>query len=137
MGRRRQIPQQSTNRVYLDYYLNQAGKGLPRYQGTQTQYGFGLGSILRSIIRSIIPFGNRVVAAVKPAAKAAFNIAKPHLKEAAKDLTKAAITNIASRLNQQGEGRKRRATPITRKRSHIPPKRRHRVNRALEIPDIF
>ena len=90
--------------AYENYYLNQAGGGdIPKFRG---QYGFGLGSLLKSLIKTILPIGRSV-------AKSAFNIARPHLSAAANDLTNEAakaVVNRIRRTTQSGSGRKRKAT---------------------------
>ena len=56
-----QLPTQ--HRSYLEYYQRQAGggTGLPKFRGAATQYGFGLGGLLRNLIRFIIPVGKQAV----------------------------------------------------------------------------
>ena len=58
--------------TYIDYYVAQAGNGLPGFQGAPTMYGSGLGGLFRGLFRMAIPF-----------LKKGFSIAKPHLKTAA------------------------------------------------------
>ena len=98
--------------AYAAYYENQAGGGdITRYRGQQ---GFGLGGILRSIIRTIFPIGRRVV-------KSAYRIAKPHLQAAATELTKEAARTISNKIagkQQSGGGmRRKRRRRATSKRS--------------------
>ena len=115
------LPSQSKR--YLDYYKQQCGgAGVAKFHGSSTQYGYGLGSLIKSIIRRIIPIGSKIAKAIKPVAKEAFRISKPHLKNAAKDLTKAALEKVAAKLlrprtteNQTGSGRKRRRAVKTNK----------------------
>ena len=88
--------------AYQRYYLEQAGgSDIPKFRG---QYGYGLGSLLRSFIKTIFPIG-------KSMAKSAFNIAKPHLQAAAGDLTKEATKAVINKINKatgQSGGRKRK-----------------------------
>ena len=44
-----------TDIVYKNYYLNQAGHGIPVYRGAGLQRGHGLGSILGGLLRSAAP----------------------------------------------------------------------------------
>ena len=37
---------------YVQYYLNQAGSGLPGYEGSSTQYGAGIGGMFRSLFKA-------------------------------------------------------------------------------------
>ena len=113
-------------RAYLDYYSNQAGGGISRYRGAD-QYGYGLGSLLSSIIRKIIPIASSIV---KPAA----HIVKPHLKSAAKDLAVAAVKTVSRRI------KKKRAKPQQkggRRRKRKPAKKRRRRRRRKTTTNIF
>lgn len=40
---------------YLQHYQNQRGSGLPTYQGSRYQTGYGLGSMFKSFYRWILP----------------------------------------------------------------------------------
>lgn len=40
---------------YEDYYLNQAGNGIPGFHGTRYQRGAGLGSLLTGLLRQAAP----------------------------------------------------------------------------------
>lgn len=109
------------SQVYLNYYTSQAGGGdLPKFRG---QAGYGLGSLLSGFIRHIIPLGFKtLVRHVAPVARSAFNIAKPHLKTAATELTAEAARQITKRLatkqeDEQSGGRKRKTKPAVRKKS--------------------
>ena len=104
-------------RAYLDYYTTQAGGGLNRYRGGE-QSGYGIASILGSIIRKIIPVASSLV---RPAA----HIVKPHLKAAARDLTVAAVKKITravkkrkqSKKTPQAGGRRKRRKGTKKKKS--------------------
>ena len=50
--------------IYEDYYLQQAGSGMPVYSGVETQRGHGLGSILGGFMRSAVPLLKSVGKAV-------------------------------------------------------------------------
>jgi len=43
-------------KAYEDYYVNQAGNGMPFFVGAQQQKGYGLGGVLASIGRAVMPF---------------------------------------------------------------------------------
>ena len=116
---------------YVQYYLNQAGSGLPGYEGSSTQYGAGIGGMFRSLFRMAIPLFRRGV-----------SIAKPHLKTAAKHIIGDVMTNIAhaaSTPKQQGAGMRvyaRRATkypPIGCGRTRAPARRRKQNKRLASI----
>ena len=137
---------QNINKLYLDYYLNQAGGGgLPKFEGRQVQYGFGLGSFLRSMIRRTIPIGKSVVKALTPVAKEAFTVAQPHLKAAASDITKMAVNKVAEKLasKQNGGSRRKPQKQVKRKRPNqkrAPVRNTGRRTNHMTyrgIPDIF
>ncbi len=46
---------QPNNKLYEDYYVNQAGSGLRSFAGTRFQRGHGLGGIFRSLARIAAP----------------------------------------------------------------------------------
>lgn len=82
---------------FVNYYVNQTGGGsLQGFVGAPVMYGRGLGSMLSRAFRFVLPF-----------LKQGANIAKPHLKTAAKgvasDLVGALTTRIAKQASQQGQ----------------------------------
>ena len=104
---------------YVQYYLNRAGSGLPGYAGSSTQYGAGIGGIFRSLFRMAVPLLKRGV-----------SIAKPHLKNAAKNIFRDVVSNIvrtASTPKQQGSG----MTAYVKTPARCPPsgKRRAQVSK--------
>ncbi len=133
------------SKAYLDYYKAQAGSGsIPKFHGASTQYGYGLGGILRSIIRRIIPLGARVAKAVAPAAKKAFTIAKPHLKAAGKELATAAMNKATEKITQKlkklQKGKGRSCRRVVKKRKAPASKRggkRRRTTAAEFGGDMF
>ena len=72
---------------FVPYYLNQAGNGLPGFAGAPMVYGRGLGSMLSRAFRFVLPFLKRGV-----------DIAKPHLKSAAKGIASDVVSTVTSRL---------------------------------------
>jgi hypothetical protein len=46
--------------LYEDYYINQAGNGVPIFQGSRGQRGHGFGSILGGLWRSALPLLKRI-----------------------------------------------------------------------------
>lgn len=116
---------------YVQYYLNQAGSGLPGYEGSSTQYGAGIGGMFRSLFRMAIPLFRRGV-----------SIAKPHLKTAAKNIIGDVMSNIARAVStpkQQGSGMRvygKRATkypPRGSGRTRAPARRRKPNKRSASI----
>lgn len=67
---------------YIAYYKNQAGHGIPGYSGGAVMYGAGLGGIFRGLFRFAAPLLRK-----------GFNIARPHLKTAAKNI----VTDVFSK----------------------------------------
>lgn len=112
--------------AYMQYYTSQAGAGdISKFHG---QAGFGLGSWISGLFRSIVPIGRSAFHAVRPVAKTAFKIAKPHLKAAASELTSEAARRLLKHFgsNDADEGQtgtgyrratKRRTSPATAKRA--------------------
>ena len=45
---------------YEDYYINQAGSGMPVFQGSRGQRGHGFGSVLGGLFRSAMPMLKRI-----------------------------------------------------------------------------
>ena len=68
---------------YVLYYQNQAGGVLHGYAGAPVMYGSGLGGIFRGLFRMAVPL-----------LKKGFNIVKPHLKTAAKNVVSDVVSNI-------------------------------------------
>jgi len=46
--------------LYTDYYVNQAGNGIPVFQGMRGQRGHGFGSVLSGLFRSAMPVLKRI-----------------------------------------------------------------------------
>jgi hypothetical protein len=114
-------------RRYEDIFVVQTGHGpFIRYRGSlQNGSGF-FPQVLKSLFAKIANFARPIL---EPHARAAFEAAKPHLKEAASGLVKEATskaTDLISRrlTTQEGRGRKRRKTArkAVKKPRYIPPK---------------
>ena len=114
----------SSNKDFEDYYLSQAGNGVPVFSGPRTQRGHGLGSVLGGLFKSASPLlkqgakllgkhalktGIRVASDVaagkdfKTAAKAGL---KSGLKKTASDLTKLAVKRLRPPGDRQTKRRK-------------------------------
>ena len=46
--------------LYEEYYINQAGNGMPVFQGSRGQRGHGFGSVLSGLFRSAMPMLKRI-----------------------------------------------------------------------------
>ena len=73
---------------YVSYYQNQARGLLHRYAGAPVMYGSGLGGIFCGLFRMAVPL-----------LKKGFNIVKPHLKTAAKNVVSEVVTNVMTTAN--------------------------------------
>ncbi len=71
---------------YVAYYRNQAGNGLSGYAGGPVMYGACIGGIFKALFRTALPLLKR-----------GFNIAKPHLKTAARNIASDVVTSALSR----------------------------------------
>ena len=76
---------------YVAYYKSQAGHGIPGYSGGAVMYGAGLGGIFRGLFRFAAPLLRK-----------GLNIAKPHLKTAAKNIVTDVFSNTKGRKTAQG-----------------------------------
>ena len=94
---------------YINYYTEQAGHGLPGFQGSRFQRGYGLGSLFKGLIR----------------------MASPLLKKGAIALGKTALKTGLSAL----EGDKRGPPPPKRSRTHFGVRGRRTSKRSRK--DIF
>lgn len=86
------------DKTYEQYYLNQAGSGLPYYAGAKFQRGHGFGSILSSLVRLVTPLARNVVKNVKPIAKALIPVVKPFARGAATEVGKESLGFLSDAL---------------------------------------
>ena len=78
--------------LYYKKVFSQHGKGFDIDRYIYRQNGTGLGSFFAKLARFVLPV-----------AKSAFNIVKPHLKEAASELAKEGIRAGKRKLEESGE----------------------------------
>ena len=125
--------------LYEEYYMNQAGYGLPYYSGTPYMKGYGLGGILSGVLRSVVPlFKSAGKTLLREGLKTGTNIltdaldgrnikesASQRLSQSAKQLTRRAADKLTKTLNKssssRGVNRKRKTQktqkhPVKRKR---------------------
>lgn len=98
---------------FKSYYLNQAGNGLPYFQGSPYQRGYGLGGIFRNIFKWVMPIVREHAFPIaksvgKELFRTATNVAQDTLngndpKESVKHRLKESIRNISEKIHQ-GEG---------------------------------
>ena len=73
---RRQFCCDASRQMYEDYYTRQAGGQIPVFVGARHQRGHGLGSILGSLFRGVVPFIKRNIGTIgKSLAKTGLAIA--------------------------------------------------------------
>jgi len=110
---------------YRDYYKRQAGLGssFPVFEGAEFQRGHGLGSLFSSLFRSSLPLLKRAGLYLgKQAVRTGLDIAQDavnnrNIGESAKEHFKSMGNRIVDDAkNQIGQGTRRRAPPIKRKR---------------------
>lgn len=135
--------------LYKSYYLKQAQSGggnLPAFHGARIQRGYGIGSFLKGLFRSAVPFIKDGAKAVgKTALATGLNIAndvmtgrdmkssaRTRALEAKNSLKNKAFVTARNILGQTGKGIKRRASPPetcrsqTKKKKASPPKAKGR-----------
>lgn len=73
---RKALCYESDRKVYEDYYVEQAGRGMPVFIGAHSQRGYGLGSIFGGLMRLALPLLKKGTKALgKQALKSSVNIA--------------------------------------------------------------
>ena len=120
--------------LYEEYYMNQAGYGLPYYSGTPYMKGYGLGGILSGVLRSVVPmFKSAGKTLLREGLKTGTNIltdaldgrnikesASQRLSQSAKHLTQRAAQQLSTRLNnrtvRKGLNKKRKKNTKVQKR---------------------
>lgn len=129
------VPYTCCTKKIEDYYVRQTGKGLPYYQGTVLQKGYGIGGFFAKLFRSAMPFlwsGAKAVG--KEALRTGTQVANDVLtgenfktslraraKESGKLLAKKAIHKADEMIGRGGHKRKRK-TPkrfISRKTKKV------------------
>lgn len=92
--------------IYEDYYLRQAGYGLPVFIGSRYQRGHGLGNILGGLTRAIVPMLKRGGQAIlKEGARSGMGVlsdvlAGQSFKQAAQKRSKEAGKRLLGRASQ-------------------------------------
>jgi len=154
MGRIVYVPYE--DKVWLDYYLNQAkqtGHGIPGFQGQLYQRGNGLGSFFGRLLRSFLPvaksFGK---SALKTVGREALHMGSEVLNDVAEgqDLGQSVrkrgakagknLLNTASQAIQNQSGGSMGKRPVVSKTVPVPQKRKPATNKKTtkkRKPDIF
>lgn len=129
-------------RRYEGIFTVQIGYGpMVRYRGSHAQYGAGLPQVLKGLFAKLLSLAKPIIKSASPHARAAFEAAKPHLKEAASTLVseagRGAVEAISRRFNsdanksQEGSGRK-----VRRKTRKVKNHKRARIA-PYNIPDYY
>ena len=121
------------NQSFHQYYKNQAGSGLPGFQGTRIQRGYGIGSMISGLFRAAAPLLKKAASTIgKQALRSGVNVASNYLSDPKKSLKhhlKDEVTQVRKKVLGSGsrgrKGIKRRASEKKFKKS-----KRHK-------PDIF
>lgn len=117
------LPLRRSANDYLRHYQN--GAGLEAFQGSYTQHGHGLGSLLSGLVRKAVPFLGKVV---RPMAKRALKSAGRQGLRIGKEVLKEVLTNKAGPAKALSRVGKRKLDEVERKLLAIsgptsPPKR--------------
>ena len=125
MYRRAYVKHRNSSPTYGQYYLNQAGSGIPVYRGsTGLQRGYGLGGLLGGLFRSAMPLLKKGAMAVgREALQSGMDIAQDvmngqNVKTATKRRMKTAGRNMGRKaLNklQKGRGAKKWSPKVQKK----------------------
>ena len=113
---------EASRSMYEDYYIQQSGSGMPVFQGSRSQRGHGIGSVLSGLFRSAVPMLKRGLATFgKHALKTGLDIAEDvvsgnkSLKDSARDRIVPTILPGIKRFAEQeifntqtGSGKRRR-----------------------------
>lgn len=117
--------------MYEDYYVNQAGSGLPIFQGSRGQRGHGIGSVLGGLFRSAMPMLKRIGGqALRTGAQIASDMTsgKSFSESASKRISEGInrLLETDSVSNQTGSGRRRTLKRKIKKRVSKSAKKRRR-----------
>jgi hypothetical protein len=126
--------------TYEDYYVNQAGSGLPIFQGSRGQRGHGVGSVLGGLFRSALPMLKRVGSqALRTGARIASDMASgKKFSDVALQRISEGISSLAdpeSVTLQTGTGRARRRRFVAAKKRKRAYKRKTSKRRRGDIFD--
>ncbi|GFS19336.1 hypothetical protein ElyMa_005029500 [Elysia marginata] len=130
-------PYRCKHKLYEDYYGQQVGTGLPVFQGSRDQRGYGLGSLLSGLGRMIVPLLKRGgKALVKEGLNTGLDIARNvvagnNIKTAERNRVRQAGRNLMGKAIGSAS-RKRKVSPV--KAQSRPSKSRKRVH---HFNDIF
>jgi len=106
--------------MYERYYANQqSGRGMPVYSGAIRQKGHGLGNIIGSLFRRILPFlGRGAAAALMTGSKVVGDVSDgKKLNQSLKDRLPEGIKSLASSVvNQSGSGHRKRKRSKSKKK---------------------
>lgn len=116
------VPYTCCTKKFEDYYVRQTGNGLPYYQGTVLQKGYGIGGFFAKLFRSALPF---LVSGAKAVGKEALRTGtqvandvlagenlktsfRTRVKESGKALARKAVVKADEMVGRGGHKRKRK-----------------------------
>lgn len=135
------VPYKCCEKSFEEYYVNQTGNGIPYYQGSLTQSGYGLGGLFRSLFRAAVPMLKSGAKAIgKQLFHSGVNIlsdvsrgenlklaTKRRMKEAGRELTDRAAVKMKTMIGSgHNKKRKQKKKPVISRK----------VKKA-RTPDIF
>ncbi len=140
------------SKAYENYYIRQVGQGIPVFEGTNLQRGYGLGGILGGLLRSAVPLLKQGVKSLgKQALKTGMNIAqdalagqsiktsaKRRLKETGANLGRQAVRKMSGGGIKRRRRNSNRQNTIKRKRkqgTRVISRQRKRRRRSSDIFD--
>lgn len=118
------VPYTCCTKKFEDYYVGQAGNGMPYYQGLHLQKGYGIGGFFAKLFRTVLPFlksGAKTVGkeALRTSTMIANDVlagenletaAKTRTKEAGKLLARKALTKADEMIGHGKLKRKRKTS---------------------------
>jgi hypothetical protein len=133
----------SSKNIYENYYTQQAGGGIPVFNGPAYQRGHGLGNIFGGLIRSAVPLLKQGLKAVgKKALQTGVQVAddviggqslKDSVKKRAKTAGKELLGSVGSEISNRLQDRKKES----RKRPNSSIKKNKKAKRQKRHTDIF
>jgi hypothetical protein len=127
--------------MYEEYYTRQQrGEGIPVYTGASSQRGHGLGNMLGSLFRRILPFLQRGAAAALRTGATVFDDVREGktIKDSLKSQVPEGIKTFATSLfNQSGTGIYKRNKSVKRKKTDRRHSKRKRPASKRRKSDLF
>jgi hypothetical protein len=118
--------------LYEEYYVNQAGNGMPVFQGSRGQRGHGFGSVLGGLFRSAMPMLKRIgkQGLITAASIASDVLGGKNFGDAARSRVRDGINTFLEpeQFSEQTGGGRRRTYKRKTYRTKLPTKKRQKSN---------